>query len=96
MSTATEIKYIVRDPNVYGGKPRIEGHRISVHDIALARYFHGYIPDQIVTEPFPTRTLAQVYTALLYYEEHKDARLTAQSPRKPPGLPPTLRQICRR
>jgi uncharacterized protein (DUF433 family) len=30
----TDIKYIVRTPGVYGGKPRIEGHRIAVHDIA--------------------------------------------------------------
>jgi uncharacterized protein (DUF433 family) len=53
MSTATEIKHIVhivRDPNFYEGKPCIEGHRIAGHDVALARYFHGYTPEEIVTK----------------------------------------------
>src|SRR5690349_14997842 len=72
MSTATDVKYIVRDPDVYGGKPCIEGHRIAVPDIALARYFHGYTPEEIVSEAYPTLTLAQVYAALLYYQDHKD------------------------
>lgn len=72
MSTATDVKYIVRDPDVYGGKPRIEGHRIAVHDIALARSVHGYTPEEIVSEAYPTLTLAQVYAALLYYQDHKD------------------------
>ena len=70
-STVTEIKYIVRDPNFYEGKPCIEGHRIAVHDVALARYFHGYTPEEIVIKAYPTLTLAQVYAALLYYQEHK-------------------------
>ena len=48
MTTATEIKHIVRDPDFYEGKPCIEGHRISVHDVAIARYFHGYTPEEIV------------------------------------------------
>lgn len=72
MSTATDIKHIVRDPKVYGGKPCIEGHRIAVHDVAVARYFHGYTPEQIASEAFPSLTLAQIYAALLYYQEHKD------------------------
>lgn len=72
MSTATDIKHIVRDPAIYGGKPCIEGHRIAVHDIAVARYFHDYTPEQIAREAYPTVTLAQVYAALLYYQEHKD------------------------
>lgn len=29
MSTATDIKHFVRDANMYGGKPRIAGHRIA-------------------------------------------------------------------
>jgi len=72
MSGTTDIKYIVRDPAVYGGKPCIEGHRVAVHDIAVARYLHGFTPEQIVTEAFPSLTLAEVYAALLYYQDHKD------------------------
>src|SRR5579884_3928509 len=67
----TDIKYIVRMPGVYGGKPCIEGHRIAVHDIAVS-HNQGYTPEQIVSEHFPTLTLSQVYAALLYYHEHKD------------------------
>lgn len=71
MSTATDIKHIVRDANIYGGKPRIAGHRVAVHDIAVC-HNGGYTPDQIVGELYPTLTLPEVYAALLYYYEHKD------------------------
>ncbi len=67
----TDIKHIVRTPGIYGGKPCIEGHRISVHDIA-ERHNLGLTPEQIVAEHYPTLSLAQVYAALLYYHEHKD------------------------
>ena len=70
-SIPTDIKYIVRTPGIYGGKPCIEGHRIAVHDIAeMVR--QGYTPEQIVVEHYPTLTLAQVHAALVYYYEHKD------------------------
>lgn len=71
MSTETDIKHIVRDVNIYGGRPRIAGHRISVHDIAVC-HNGGYTPDQIASELYPTLTLPEVYAALLYYYEHKD------------------------
>jgi uncharacterized protein (DUF433 family) len=66
----TDIKYIVRTPDVYGGKPRIEGHRIAVHDIAESHNM-GLTPEQIVAEHYPALTVAQVYAALLYYYDHK-------------------------
>lgn len=71
MSTATDIKYIVRDDDIYGGKPCISGHRIAVHDVAV---WHnaGYAPDRIIAEIYPTLRLPEVYAALLYYHEHKD------------------------
>jgi uncharacterized protein (DUF433 family) len=71
VSTATDIKYIVRDDDIYGGKPCIAGHRIAVHDIAV---WHnaGYTPDRIIEEIYPTLRLPEVYAALLYYYEHKD------------------------
>ena len=67
----TDIKHIVRTPDIYGGKPCIEGHRISVHDIAESHRL-GLTPEQIVSEHYPTLSLTQVYAALLYYYEHKD------------------------
>jgi uncharacterized protein (DUF433 family) len=71
MSTATDIKHIVRDPDVYDGKPCIDSHRIAVHDVA-AIHNQGYTPEEIARDHYPTLTLAQVYAALLYYYEHKD------------------------
>lgn len=67
----TDIKHIVRTPNIYGGKPRIEGHRIAVHDIAVSSNM-GLTPEQIISERYPTLSLSQVYAALLYYSEHKE------------------------
>lgn len=71
MTTSTDIKHIVRDPNYYGGKPCIDSHKIAVHDIAV-RHNQGYMPEQIVSELFPLLTLPQVYAALLYYYEHEE------------------------
>lgn len=67
----TDIKHIVRTPELYGGKPRIEGQRIAVHDTAEA-HREGYSPEQIAAELFPILTLPEVYAAVLYYYEHKD------------------------
>ena len=68
----TEIKGIVRHPQVLGGKPAIEGHRIAVHDIA-AHIRQGYTPEQIASEDvYPTLTLAEVYAALHYYYNHQE------------------------
>ncbi len=67
----TEIKGIVRTPGVYGGLPRIEGHRIAVHDIA--EYIQqGYTADRIVSEVYPHLSLAQVAAAIHYYYEHQE------------------------
>jgi len=68
-SIPTDIKYIVRTPGFYGGKPCIGDHKIAVHDIAV-RHNEGYTPEQIATDLFPVLTLAQVYAALLYDVEH--------------------------
>lgn len=67
----TDIKHIVRTPGFYGGKPCIDGYKISVHNIVI-RYNQGYTPEQIVAELFPVLTLAQVHAALLYYYEHQE------------------------
>ena len=67
----TDIKGIVRTPGVYGGLPRIEGHRIAVHDIA--EYVQqGYNAERIVSEVYPHLSLAQVAAAIHYYYEHQE------------------------
>lgn len=69
MTTATDIKYIVSDPAVYGGKPCIEGYRISVHDIAAYRN-QGQTPEEIAADL--RLGPAQVYAALTYYYDHQE------------------------
>ncbi|HHC24786.1 MAG TPA: DUF433 domain-containing protein [Desulfobacterales bacterium] len=62
--------FIVRSPNVCGGRLRIEGSRITVAQIALW-YRQGYNPEEI-TELYPHLTPAQVYTALAYYHINRE------------------------
>jgi uncharacterized protein (DUF433 family) len=62
---------IVSTPGVCGGRPRIDGHRIQVEDIAIWHERMGMSPDQIVSE-YPSITLADVHAALAYYFENRD------------------------
>jgi uncharacterized protein (DUF433 family) len=71
-STKTEYSYIVRTPGVVGGEPRIDGHRVRVRDIVAARDLGGLTPEEIAASVYPGLTLAQVYSALAYYEDHRD------------------------
>ncbi len=63
---------IVRTPGTLGGRPRIDGTRIGVHDVALEVRF-GRTPEELASERFwPHLTLAQLYAALAFYHAHKD------------------------
>ena len=62
---------IVRTPGVCGGKPRIDGHRITVEHIAVWHEKMGMMPAEIVAT-HPTIALAQVHAALAYYWSHQD------------------------
>jgi uncharacterized protein (DUF433 family) len=71
-SIKTEYAHIVRTPGVVGGEPRIDGHRIRVRDIVAARDLGGLTPEEIAASVYPGLTLAQVYSALAYYADHRD------------------------
>lgn len=62
---------IVSTPGVCGGRPRIDGHRIQVEDVAVWHERQGMSPDQILSE-HPSLTLAEIYAALAYYHENRD------------------------
>jgi uncharacterized protein (DUF433 family) len=66
---------IVSTPGICGGRPRIDGHRIQVEDIAIWHERMGMSPDQIVSE-YPSITLVDVHAALAYYHENR-ARIDA-------------------
>ena len=69
MTNPTGVKHIVSDPEILGGKPCIEGHRISVHDVAA--WHHQGMAPQSIAEDFDL-TQAEVYAALAYYYDHQE------------------------
>jgi uncharacterized protein (DUF433 family) len=75
MATAaarTVFPHITTDPGVCHGRPCIAGTRVRVMDI-VAAHEQGVTPEEL-QEYFATRrlTLAEVYAALAYYNDHKD------------------------
>jgi uncharacterized protein (DUF433 family) len=71
VSVETVSKHIELTPGVVGGKPRIAGHRISVQDVVIWHERLGLSADEIATEY--GLSLADVYAALAYYYDHRDA-----------------------
>lgn len=67
-----ERVHIVSTPDTCGGKPRIAGSRIQVEHLAVMHERQGMSPEDIVAE-FPHLTLADVYAALAYYHDHREA-----------------------
>ncbi len=67
-----EYGHVVHTPETMGGQARIDGHRIRVRDVAYARDLDGLSPEEIVTQVYPSLTLAEVYAALSYYEDHRE------------------------
>jgi uncharacterized protein (DUF433 family) len=61
---------IVSTPGVRGGKPRIDGHRITVADVAVWHQRQGLSPDEII-DNHPSLTLSDVHAALAYYYENR-------------------------
>lgn len=60
--------YVVKTPEICGGKACVKGHRIRVQDIATMSEFGGRTPDEIAGAY--GLTLAQVHAALAYYFEN--------------------------
>jgi uncharacterized protein (DUF433 family) len=66
----TEHPHIVRAPGIAGGRPTIEGTRISV--VFIVRQLRtGDTPEDIVAL-FPNLTLATVHDAISYYYDHQE------------------------
>ena len=68
----TQYAHIVHTPGTMGGEARVAGHRIRVRDVVYARDLGGLSPEEIVATVYPSLTLAEVYSALAYYEDHRD------------------------
>lgn len=60
---------IVETPGICGGRPRIDGSRITVrHVIDLLQ--SGLSPE-VIADEYPQLTLAQVYAAITYYHANQ-------------------------
>ena len=71
-TTPTEYAHIVHSPGMLGGEARVDGHRIRVRDVVAARDRGGLTPEEIAATVYPDLTLAKVYAALAYYEDHRE------------------------
>ncbi len=71
MMSWTISGHIETDPAVCGGRPCITGTRIRVQDIYSWHEHEGVSPDEIVSR-FPQLSLADVYSALAYYWDHRE------------------------
>jgi uncharacterized protein (DUF433 family) len=71
MATVVDIgTLITRTPGVCGGRPRIEGTRISVRHI-VNWYKLGLSPEEILSH-IEHLSPAQVYAALTYYHANRE------------------------
>jgi len=64
--TNVTTERIFKNPEIYGGKACIAGHRIRVMDIAIWHEDLGMSPDEIVAA-YPGLSLSDVHAALAYY-----------------------------
>lgn len=63
---------IVETPDVLGGKPRIEGHRIGVHHV-VELVIHGeYAVEDVASTVYPHLSTVEVHAALEYYYRHRE------------------------
>lgn len=70
-ATIQSINLISTNPKIRNGRPCIAGTSIEVSVIVIAKIVHGLDPDQIAADY--DLSLAQVYAALAYYYENKQA-----------------------
>jgi uncharacterized protein (DUF433 family) len=69
-TTLHAIDHIVSTPGICGGKPRIDGHRITVQNIAIWHEQLSQSPEEIAADY--ELTLAQIHAALAYYYDHRE------------------------
>jgi uncharacterized protein (DUF433 family) len=72
MKVITDIStLVVQTPEICGGRPRIEGSRITVQNIVID-IKAGLSPEEIL-ESKTHLNLAKIYAALAYYYANKEA-----------------------
>jgi uncharacterized protein (DUF433 family) len=71
MDTEVVYGHITRIPGISAGRPCIRGHRIRVQDIAIEHEWQALTPEEICHQ-HPGLTLAEVFAAPAYYDDHRD------------------------
>jgi uncharacterized protein (DUF433 family) len=66
----TAYPHIVATPGYCGGRPRIDGTRISVQ--VIAEYYQLYSSVDRILEALPHLRAAEVHAALTYYFDHRE------------------------
>lgn len=69
MATETRYEHIVLDAD---SGPMIAGTTMKVIELVLAHQAYGWSPEELHFQ-FPTLTLGQIYSALAYYWDHREA-----------------------
>src|SRR5699024_4296817 len=70
MATKTLDQRIVKTSGICGGKPRIDGHRITIQNIAIWHDHLGWTADEIASSY--DIDLVDVYSALAYYFANRE------------------------
>jgi uncharacterized protein (DUF433 family) len=68
---STNHPFIIKNKDMCGGSPIIEGTRTRVIDIAIEYEMLGRSPDEIISS-HPHLNLPQVHDALSFYYENRD------------------------
>ena len=66
----TKHRYIVRNDQILGGEPIIEGTRTPVRSV-VQMWRSGVTPEEIPIH-YPHLTMAQIFDALSYFSDHID------------------------
>ena len=69
MTSATEHYYVVTDDKILSGEPIIKGSRTPVR--AIVELYRLGIAAEEIPNHLPHLTLAQVFDALSYYNDHQ-------------------------
>lgn len=78
IATPVIERHIVTSPGIRGGKPHLDGTRITVADVVIWHFRMGYSPDEIAVKW--ELSLSAVYAAISYYYDHQseiDAQIQA-------------------
>ena len=68
---STNHPFVVKNKDICGGSPIIEGTRTRVIDIVIEYEILGHSPDEIISS-HPYLNLPQVHDALSFYYENRD------------------------